>query len=220
MRSIGVSNGTTTPRTIYVIRHGEKPPDPNPGKGNTAATLGIDVNGTPDSSSLTPVGWQRAGALATLFAPSSGPLRMGLLAPTELYSPSYKGGSTGHRTHDTIFPLSQLLSGVKFDDTKYAEGDEKKFGEHLAAKTSGVDLVCWEHSHIPAIANAIVGKANESEIPQKWPGERFDVIWIFTTATSGGYTFNQVPQLLLFGDLDSIIPVSSSSSSSSSSISS
>ena len=209
-----MSNGTTTPRTIYVIRHGEKPPDPNP--GSTAATLGIDVDGNPDSSSLTPLGWQRAGALATLFAPSSsGPLRMGLLAPTELYSPSYPKGASGHRTHDTIFPLSQLLSGVKFNDTKYAEGDEQKFGEHLAGKTAGVDLVCWEHSHIPPLANAIVGKANESEIPQKWPGDRFDVIWTFTAATSGGYTFTQLPQLLLYGDSDQVIPLTSSSSDSS-----
>lgn len=217
-----MSSGTTT-RTIYVIRHGEKPPDPNPGKGNTTATLGIDVNGNPDSSSLTPVGWQRAGALATLFAPSGGSVRSGLSTPTELYSPSYKGGSTGHRTHDTIFPLSQLLSGVKFDDTTYAEGHEKKFGEHLAAQTSGITLVCWEHSHIPAIGNAIVGKANESEIPQKWPGHRFDVIWIFTlvpsntSSTTNTYTFTQLPQLLLFGDSNSVISTGSSSSSSSSS---
>ena len=205
-----MSNDTTAPRTIFIIRHGEKPPAPNP--SSTAPTIGIDVDGNPDSSSLTPLGWQRAGALATLFSPYGGQLRAGVLTPTELFSPSYPKGAPGHRTHDTIFPLSQLLPSVTFDDTTYAEGDEKWLAKAVAAQTTGVTLICWEHSHIPTIANHIVGKANESEIPQKWPGDRFDVIWAFTPSSSGGYSFTQLPQMLLFGDSTSVIPVGGTSS--------
>jgi hypothetical protein len=205
-----LSNDTTAPRTIFIIRHGEKPPAPNP--SSTAPTIGIDVDGNPDSSSLTPLGWQRAGALATLFSPYGGQLRAGILTPTELFSPSYPKGAPGHRTHDTIFPLSQLLPGVTFDDTTYAEGDEKWLAKAVAAQTTGVTLICWEHSHIPTIANHIVGKANESEIPQTWPGDRFDVIWAFTSS-SGGYSFTQLPQMLLFGDSTSVIPVGGTSPS-------
>src|ERR1700736_6564904 len=100
MRRNGVSSGDTM-RTIFIIRHGEKPPDPNP--GSTAATIGIDVDGNPNSSSLTPFGWQRAGALAGLFAPYESPARANVLTPAQMFSPNYpddppSGTISGHRT--------------------------------------------------------------------------------------------------------------------------
>lgn len=73
---------------------------------------------------------------------------------------------------------------------------------------SGIVLICWEHDHIPALASslpAIPGTA----IPQTWPGDRFDVIWTFTLvpgAASVQYAFGQVPQQLLSGDTDTVIP--------------
>jgi hypothetical protein len=45
-------------------------------------------------------------------------------------------------------------------------------------------------------------------IPQKWPGDRFDVIWTFTLAPGSvpaQYTFGQLPQQLLSGDTDTVI---------------
>ena len=39
-------------------------------------------------------------------------------------------------------------------------------------------------------------------IPQKWPGDRFDVIWTFTLVPGSDpaqYTFGQIPQQLLSG---------------------
>ena len=72
----------------------------------------------------------------------------------------------------------------------------------------GVVLICWEHDHIPALASslpAIPGTA----VPQTWPGDRFDVIWTFTLVpgtTPAQYTFSQVPQQLLSGDTDTVIP--------------
>ncbi len=49
------------------------------------------------------------------------------------------------------------------------------------------------------IANLIVG--NETTVPQKWPGDRFDVVWVFDLVTpSSSYSFSQVPQRLLAGD--------------------
>jgi hypothetical protein len=42
---------------------------------------------------------------------------------------------------------------------------------------------------------------NTTTCPQKWPGSRFDVVWIFDRQTaSGGWSFAQVPQKLLSGD--------------------
>ena len=176
------SGPVVTMRTIYIIRHGEKPPDPNPGSSD--ATTGINVDGDPYTSSLTPVGWQRAGALSTLFAPYQiQDARAWVEMPTEMFSPSYPddptAGCSNHRTNETIFPLGQLI-GLTIDNTSFPEGQEKALGEYVANEQAGTTLICWEHTAIPTIANAIVAPAQQSEIPQSWPDDRYDVVWAFT----------------------------------------
>jgi hypothetical protein len=65
-------------------------------------------------------------------------------------------------------------------------------------------LIAWQHEASPAIANQILG--NDTTAPQKWPGSRFDLVWVFDLdAGSGTYTFTQVPQLLLAGDSPDVI---------------
>jgi len=101
-----MSESTAPPRTIFIVRHGEKPSDQPP-----PPTTGVDVDGNPNDHSLTPVGWQRAGGLVGLFAPLRGTLREKILTPTKLFSPGYATPTktAGARTHETIFPLSQVL---------------------------------------------------------------------------------------------------------------
>ncbi len=207
-----MSYGGST-RTIYIIRHGEKPTDPNP--GSATATIGIDAYGNPSGSSLTPFGWQRAGALTTLFAPYDTQARAWVTTPGQMYSPSYSGDPPSgqisvHRTNETIYAISQFLS-MTIDNTTYAEGDETTMGTNLAAQPPPmVTLVCWEHSAIPTIANAIVGPSGQSQIPQTWPDDRYDVVWAFTRAVPGDpYTFTQYPEMLLYGDSLTTIPVGS-----------
>jgi hypothetical protein len=66
-----------------------------------------------------------------------------------------------------------------------------------------VMLIAWHHEAIPAIANLIL--QNQSA-PQKWSGDRFDVVWIFTRDTpTVPWKFAQAPQLLLAGDSPSVI---------------
>jgi hypothetical protein len=64
-----------------------------------------------------------------------------------------------------------------------------------------------EHDHIPAIATSLPTVAG-TVIPQPWPGDRFDVLWTFTLVPGWApaqYTFGQIPQQLLSGDVDTVI---------------
>src|ERR1700734_2451318 len=204
---------TAPPNIIYIIRHGEKPADPPvvaAGQAPPAPVppFGVDSQGNENPHSLLPRGWQRSGALAVLFDPATGPLQAGLQTPAALLSPSYGSTdkTTEHRTYQTIEALSDRL-GLPIVSA-YAEGDEPALASAVVSQYSGVVLICWEHDHIPSLASSLPAVAGTA-IPQKWPGDRFDVIWVFTLVPGSAgraYSFTQVPQQLLSGDTDTIIP--------------
>ena len=176
---------------IMIIRHAEKP------VGNIT---GINQNGTADSSSLIPQGWQRAGALIPLFGSSSGPLP----TPSYLFAPNVFGSGTSEHPFETITPLAAKL-GVAInaapDSGTVAQYDSTQYAAMLAAALActGVVLIAWEHEDIPLMANLILG--NTTTAPQAWPSNRFDVVWTFDlNPATNTYSFNQLPQLLLPGD--------------------
>jgi hypothetical protein len=188
-----------SPRTIFIIRHGEKPAEKMPPNG-------IDAQGVVNGHSLLPLGWQRAGALAVLFDPHDGKFRPGIVKPTQLIAPDYpparKQPPEEERTHQTIQPLADRL-GLVIESNGWQENfSEAALGEALAKAKTGVTLVCWEHTNLPKIANAICPNC----FPGKWPGKRFDIILSFTLVHSGKskspptYSFTQIPQRLLEGD--------------------
>lgn len=89
----------------------------------------------------------------------------------------------------------------------FAKGQEPQLAASVVSTCSGVVLICWEHRHIPVLASSLP-TTPETVIPQKWPGDRFDVIWTFTLvpgAAAAQYTFGQVPQHLLSGDMGTVI---------------
>lgn len=190
---------TTT--KIMIIRHGEKPPssddDADEGKHSGKKELegppyGVTDDGKHDNESLIVLGWQRAGALACLFAPSHGPLQnAGLATPEFLFA----SDSSSQRPLETITPLASKLKLTPSMDKKGDYGDIVD----QAIACGGTALICWQHGDIPAMANQILG--NDTTAPQKWPGNRFDVVWVFDLdASTGAYKFSQVPQSLLEGD--------------------
>ena len=190
---------TAPPEVIYLIRHAEKPFKPH--------LSGVDYEGGPNEHSLLPRGWQRSGALAALFHPDSGPLRPGLRTPTLLVAPSWghPHKTAAHRSYQTIQGLSERLALPIA--SPFAQGHEQQLADSLVSSHSGVVLICWEHKHLPAIAAALP-LADGTVIPEKWPGDRYDVIWEFTLAPGAGpprYTFSQIPQQLLSGDAKSVI---------------
>jgi hypothetical protein len=175
---------------IMLIRHAEKPDD---------IDGGVDQKGKPDKHDLIVRGWQRAGALVQFFAnphDPNGPIKR----PAMLFATEPTTGSESNRPLHTVTPLKQWLN-IPIDST-IAEGSEQNL-VNKALASSGVVLIAWHHEKIRAIANLILQNQNA---PQKWPGDRFDVVWIFTRAAANGpWTFSQEPQLLLSGDSPDVI---------------
>jgi hypothetical protein len=198
-----MSHQSAPPDVIYIIRHGEKPEEPAPRQA-APAHRGVDFRGNQNEHSLLPRGWQRSGALAALFDPSQGPLRAGLQVPRMLISPSYgdSGKAAQHRTHQTIKGISDRL-GIEIA-ADFAKGHEPHLAAALTKSGPGAVLICWDHTHIPALAFALP-LVYGTVIPKTWPDDRYDVIWTFTLVTDDEYSFAQVPQLLLSGDTDAII---------------
>lgn len=188
------------PRTIFIIRHAEKPE-------TSGAPYGVNIDGERSGSSLIPHGWQRGGALARLFDPFAVQLRPGLLTPEQLIAPRYSGGSAEHRTYETILPLAELLGETIA--TPFEEGEEEALAQFVSHPGIGVALISWEHTAIPTIVAHIFGLANPQDVPKIWCKDRFDVVWSLKRGPDyGDYTFSQIPQLLLAGDSKAPIPLS------------
>src|ERR1041384_526007 len=180
---------------IMIIRHAEKPASPPPPHG-------VDVKGDDNKDSLIVQGWQRAGALVALFAPSRGPLQDPRLATPDFIYASATSDTEGNRPEETVTPLMSklnLLGNFEF------QKDNVSGVAASALSCAGVVLISWPHGQIPNLAQQIpLSPNNKHKVPTgKWPGTRFDMVWIFdkdTHSSKGGYIFHQVPQLLLAGD--------------------
>jgi hypothetical protein len=177
---------------IMLIRHAEKPT-------GSGAPHGVDANGNHDKESLIVQGWQRAGALVELFDPAVGKLRSGLNRPTALFA-SNPGSSGSKRPLETITPLAERLKMTV--STPVKDSETKQIAAILNA-TPGAPLAAWQHQDIPSIAGHL--KHVHPKPPTKWPGDRFDIVWVFTRQSDGTLKFTQVPQLLLAGDKHSVI---------------
>ncbi len=198
---------------IMLIRHAEKPGDDtdpdeydpgdytDPGDDSddkkNKKILGVDWYGTNNKEELTARGWQRGGALVRLFAPRDGKfVDPNLAQPNIIFASGVGKDSESLRPQHTVLELANLL-GLTLQ-TKYLKGDETDLAKAAVAAT-GTVLIAWQHQDIPDIVNAIVG--NKTTCPQKWHGKRFDMVWVLD-ANSSGWSFTQVPQLLLSGDSD------------------
>ncbi len=176
---------------IMLIRHAEKA-DEEQG--------GVDRSGDDNRNSLSVRGWQRAGALVPFFASSGRPMLESRLAqPTALIAEfaDAPGSEEKHskREEQTLFPLAKKL-GLSLDFS-FGKGQEQDAAQ-AAKETEGVVLLAWEHKELITLAHAL---APEQAFPDKWPKERYDVVFVFRLVPGDGtYTFEEVPQLLLEGD--------------------
>jgi broad specificity phosphatase PhoE len=178
------------PNRIMFIRHAEKPDEGHDG---------VASDGSADKESLIVRGWQRAGALARFFRPTSGPSD---LTPTTIFAAAVVApDSKSKRPTETVKPLVKLLEAeekltVKDDFiTTYLKDDTEGLMEAVLEKQRTV-LIAWEHQRIP---DAVKKLPHAPPAPKKWPDDRFDMVWVFDQAGTG-WTFSQIPQLLLAGD--------------------
>ena len=188
--------------TIYLIRHAEKP---------AGSVNGVDENGLQDPESLTPRGWQRAGALAVYFHAAEGVER-----PDQIYAspnlkekiaPNEKEGSHSKRPAETVTPVAARLG--RSINLRFVKDGEADLAAELV-KQQGVSLVAWQHEAIPRIAGLVIGRTDAT--PAVWPGERFDVIWRLTRASpADSWSFAQICPELLAGDSGDPIPISAPS---------
>jgi hypothetical protein len=186
------------PQQIYVIRHGEKPID------DSGPPFGVDADGNRNPSSLSPKGWERAGALTVLFSPAVAPA-VGLRTPTALYASAYgdEAVTRMHRPYQTLLGLSRRL-GLPIR-SPYQLGQEAAFGEAVLSSGTEVALICYEHHLLPVLVQTFP-IVDGNAVPGAWPDERYDVIWSLTLdPIAGRYAFGQVPQRLLEGDSDTVI---------------
>jgi hypothetical protein len=197
-----MAQSTSAPTKIMIIRHAEKPPTNPPPNG-------VDINGAVKPDSLIVQGWQRAGALAVLFAPHRGPLQSPEIATPQFIYASSTSAAEGNRPEETVTPLINRLTtpaGLLVTNFDFAK-DAITGPSGIVASVlncDGVVLISWPHGQIPTLAEHIPPSINnKNPIPTTWPGDRFDVIWIFdidVNISGVGYLFSQVPQLLLAGD--------------------
>ena len=185
-----------TATKIMMIRHAEKPT-------SAPLQLGVTPDGVQDDHSLIVRGWQRAGALATLFAPSNGQFQNPALAtPHAIFAASGETTAKSVRSRQTVGPLTTKLGSAANTNYAFGVGQEAQVAAAVLA-SKGVVLITWEHHNIPIIASLYPTSANnKTPMPPAWPDDRFDLVWVFDWDEAGaGYTFSQIPQALLASDV-------------------
>ena len=185
-------------RKIMIIRHAEKPPKTGP------LPRGVALDGQHSPNELIPRGWQRAGALVTLFAPWNGSApQPPVERPAAVFAAGTSPDSPSLRPQSTVGPVAQALRPTAAVQVLSAPGQEPAAARAILDSGFEVVLVCWEHKHIVDLVRAITDGAVDAP---HWHGSRFDVTFVLTREADG-WRFEQVPQTLLAGDMDAPVSI-------------
>jgi hypothetical protein len=179
-----------SPTKIMIIRHAEKP----------NGEPGIAPDGSPDPKSLTQQGWARAKKLVEFF---KSPTSANIQRPDWVFAAAPDVGSK--RPAETVAPLVDALWNSADKAQRFNTSIPEDEPEQLATSVMAVDgvvLISWEHQSIP---DCVAALPNPPASPPRWPGSRFDVVWILNAKPSGGWDFSQTPQMLLAGDENAVI---------------
>ncbi len=193
---MGQANGeggadlSRAPLTVMFVRHGEKPSD-------HGVPHGINHHGEQDAHSLSVRGWTRAGALAGLFAHAPVPAYPDVVVPERIIATRPSHEAKSRREYDTADPLARRIR-VVIDDS-HEHGNEDALRESILSDPSAT-LVVWHHGTLSTLVRGFP-VSNAAEIPDDWPGKRFDLIWVLVRAPGdAAYAFRSLDQRLLEGD--------------------
>jgi hypothetical protein len=202
--------------TIMVIRHAEKPDSYN-GQTYNGVNPTATSCGSQGSEDLVTLGWERAGALVTLFVPPWGP-KPYLAMPQNLFasdpddskddSDSSGGDGPSQRPFETLTAVAAALGSPSSPLTINQSFSKKHYDQMVTAALAcqGAVLIAWQHQDIPAIGQSILTQTNTPsgsiQIPTSWPGSRYDLVWVFNRPGCSGpiASFSIFAQMLLAGD--------------------
>lgn len=180
----------TSPDVVMFIRHGEKPGDDGPPHG-------INHKGESDPHSLSVRGWTRAGALAALFGHAPYGTHPGVVVPGRVVATKSTDDYKSKREVNTATPTARRLS---------LDVDESFDHQHAAELAASIladsrpTLVVWHHGSMTDVLQGLP-ISNRVDVPQRWPEDRFDLIWTLSKAAGESeYRFAVLPQQLLDGD--------------------
>ncbi|KAJ3415140.1 hypothetical protein HDV05_005420 [Chytridiales sp. JEL 0842] len=220
------------PPIIILIRHGEKlewPQGKPPTDLSTAKALFIDHH------RLSAKGVERSYALVGYFARRKEMVELferQPLAAVIAQGVDSSGPGKSERPRLTVEPFFKILqldseslwnaASAEEDATKKKRGKQHmaqhvKFLEYKKSHvkdmvqriTSGEFngksvVISWSHQQLPSLAVAF--GAPPSSVPGKW-GKRYDVTWVLESDGKDEFLLKQYPQLLIYGDEDSVISI-------------
>jgi hypothetical protein len=204
-----------------VIRHAEKPDTYN-GQTYFGVNPYATQSGDAGKEDLVTLGWERAGALVTLFAPPWGP-KICLATPQTLFASdpapkatkddatddaaAKKDSEPSQRPYETLTAVAAALA-LGGAPMSIDHSFSKKHYDKMVTATltcEGVVLIAWQHEDIPAIGQSILAQTktpSSVKIPTTWPGSRYDLVWVFYRPSGSGpiISFSIFAQMLLAGD--------------------
>jgi len=144
------------PAQIILIRHAEKPADP-------------------EDPHLSRAGVRRAERLLSFITTNPAMTRFGL--PVAVFATRATRHDNGQRTQETVAPLARALNLPV--QTPYLGRDYARLARLILANpayTGKTVLICWNHDEIPQLVAAL-GVTPE---PPKWKGSVFDRVYVIT----------------------------------------
>jgi hypothetical protein len=144
------------PAQIILIRHAEKPSDP-------------------DDPHLSPAGVKRAEQLVAFITTDPVMGRFGM--PVAVFATKTTQHADGQRTQETVAPLGRALKltvQVPELGKDYAAVAARILSD--PAYVGKTVLICWNHEEIPQLASALGVKPQ----PPKWKQSVFDQVYVIS----------------------------------------
>jgi hypothetical protein len=144
------------PAQIIILRHADKPVDPN-------------------DPHLSPAGVKRAERLVRFITTNPAMTRFGM--PVAVFATQTTKHDDGQRTQETVAPLARALKlavQIPFLGKDYAAlAKQVLTNRAFAGKTV---LICWNHEEIPQLSAAL----GVTPSPNKWKGSVFDQVYVIS----------------------------------------